>query len=365
MKITENKSLLNFADLFEHEGKRLYIVGGFVRDRLLGKCEENCTDIDLASSAKIEDLVEFSKDSGAIVTPLSKDLGVAKIYLDGKSYEHATFRSEITRFNGQHYPEGVVFVENIKEDSARRDFTINAIYYDINHERLVDFYNGQEDIKNKIIRIIGNPETRIKEDSERILRALRLTFCLGFKIEDNLDLAIKTNANLLSSLKTARKSRELYKMLEDMQPNVKLFSVLMEYNCLQYLFPQIYGKILNNKKLIKVLDNISAVKKELRLAFLIDFCKTHAIEDEGVIGLMDYYILNFKETENCKNMQKILKNIAFFAKKRIKSIDFKCYLSDNSVSFTDAIEICQEIEKFYNIKRKAEIKKLNKMLLGK
>ena len=362
MKLTENSSLLNFADLFEHEGKRLYIVGGFVRDRLIGKSEEECLDIDLASSATIEDLLEFSKDSGAIVTPLSKDLGVVKIILDGKTYEHATFRSEITRFNGQHYPSGVVFVENIKEDAVRRDFTINSIYFDINHERLVDFYNGQEDIQNKTIRIIGDAAKRLKEDSERILRALRLAICLKFNIESSLKAAIIENSALLGNLKVARKSRELYKIIIGMQQGTKLFSFLSEFNCTKQIFPKIYEKTIFNKKLISVLDRLSEIKSESRLAFLIDFCKKQNIEDDGVIGLMDYYIINYKETENCKNMQKTLKNVEFFTKKHIKSIDLVNYIRENSIDIKSAIELCREIQVFYGIKRKGEVKKLNKML---
>ena len=364
MKIIEDNSILDFADLFEHEGKRLYVVGGFVRDRLLGKTETELTDIDLASSATIEELLEFSKDSGAIVTPLSKDLGVAKIYLNGKSYEHATFRKEETRHSGVHYPTGATFIDSIKEDSERRDFTINALYYDINHERIVDYYNGQEDLKNRVVRCIGDPCERLKQDSERILRAIRLAVCLDFSLESELKREIKANANLLANLKINRKNRELFKMLEKCKPNVKLFSVLEENGVFKYLFPQIYERYLKRNKSLKTLNNIAKLNNYYKLAFLVDFCKKENIEDEGVLGLIKFIFENYKESEICKNLQKNIKIIEFFTKKHIKAVDLKKFLSDNETNAEKAEEVLNQIGIFYNKDKKHMLKQIEKLKIN-
>ena len=362
MKLIENNSLLDFSNLLEHEGKRLYVVGGFVRDRLLGKCESELVDIDLASSATIEDLLEFSKDSGAIITPLSKDLGVAKIFLNGKNYEHATFRREETRHTGVHYPTGVSFIDSIKEDSERRDFTINALYYDINHERIVDYYGGLDDLKNKVVRCIGDASVRIKEDSERILRAVRLAVCLNFNLELSLSGAIKDNAALLENLKLTRKSRELYKMIVYASSDAKLFSILSEFGLLKYTFPQIYGVVIRQKKFLSVLNNINKVDNEFKMALIVDFCKKQHIEDEGVLGLVKYLFENYKENEICKNLQKNIKNIEFFTKKRIKPLDVKTYIEDNKLNKDEMIRLCEQIGLFYNERPKRMLKILNKLL---
>ncbi|MBQ7579505.1 MAG: CCA tRNA nucleotidyltransferase [Clostridia bacterium] len=362
MKIlSENKSLLNFANLIEHEGIRLYIVGGFVRDRLIGVKEEDLLDIDLASSARTSELLEFSKDCGAIVTPISNQMGVAKIYLNNRAYEHATFRKESYNQSGNHYPAYVEFILNAKEDSLRRDFTINALYYDINHERILDFHNGIEDLNNKIVKTIGNARERIKEDSERILRAIRLAVTLNFSLDEELKSAISENAQLLLNLKQQRKNKEIYKIVFNGKENIRLFSFLNDANVLKYVFPGIYPFLNSNIKFYKILDNILKIDNDYKIAFLVNFCKQNNIEDAGVSGLLNFILENYKESENCKNLQKTLKNIAFFTKKRLKPIEIINYLVDNKITKEEALKTCKQIEIFYNVKNASIIKTIEKI----
>ena len=223
MKFEFDKSLYRLARAFEKRGATLYIVGGFVRDSLLGR---PAGDIDLCSRLKLSQVEECARECGFDYTCLSNKMGVCKLTIkneEGKvlSFEHATFRKEKYKCDGSHIPIEVEFVDTIKRDSKRRDFTINALYLNILKNRIFDPQNAKNDLKMRKICIIGDPDVRLCEDAERILRAIRLAGALGFSLDENTKNAIMRNKDKLKALSKVRANYEIGKMVDK--------SLLIEY----------------------------------------------------------------------------------------------------------------------------------------
>lgn len=172
----------------------LYIVGGYLRNSLLSIEKE---DIDICSSLVLEELEKLLKDSSYKIKVKSKALGSATIFDGEKSYEYTCFRRDTYPKNGSHFPESVEFIDDVKEDAKRRDFTCNALYYDIKNDKLLDFYGGVEDIRRKILRTVETPEQVLSCDGVRILRMFRFECELNFKIEKHTyQTALKYSGNL-------------------------------------------------------------------------------------------------------------------------------------------------------------------------
>ncbi len=206
-----------------------YAVGGCVRDVLLGKISN---DVDLCTNAKPEEVKEvFNADYRVIETGIKH--GTVSVLVEGKLYEITTFRTEVGYSDFRH-PDKIEFVSELKEDLSRRDFTVNAMACDVNGN-VIDYFNGKEDLKNKIIRCVGDPNVRFKEDALRILRALRFASVLGFSIEEETAKAIINNKNLLLTVSAERIYTEFTKLL--LGDNVE--SILEEFSPVIFtLFPE-------------------------------------------------------------------------------------------------------------------------------
>ena len=184
--------LFNFLDkIFKENGFLIFEVGGSVRDELLGL---EVYDFDFATDATPKEMMKFLPDANDTFAKY----GCIKYKGEHGRAEITTFRVE-EDYDDFRHPRTVEFVKSLEEDYKRRDFTINAIYKDVNG-KLYDPAHGVFDINNKVIRFIGNPETRIKEDPLRILRAKRFASKLGFKIDDNSLEAINKLSYLLDKL---------------------------------------------------------------------------------------------------------------------------------------------------------------------
>lgn len=206
--------LYEFALFLKGKEYPIYVVGGYVRDVFLGLPQEELGDIDLCSCAKISDLQSLAQEGKFEIQILNKKLGVCKIKIAGVWFEHATFRVEKCGLNGKHSPTSVNFTTDINEDVLRRDFTINSLYYDICEGKIVDLVGGASDLKNRVLKTVGNPDLRIKEDAERILRAVRFALDFNLEIEQNLEKAIKDNMELLKNISLERLSREYAKIMK-------------------------------------------------------------------------------------------------------------------------------------------------------
>ena len=184
--------LFKFLDkLFKENGFSIFEVGGSVRDEILGL---EVFDFDFATDATPEEMMKFLPNA---IDTFAK-YGCIKYKGEHGRAEITTFRVEESYDDFRH-PTQIRFVKSLNEDYLRRDFTINAIYKDVNG-KIYDPANGVEDIKNKLIRFIGEPEKRIKEDPLRILRAKRFAAKLGFEIEPKTAKAMEKLSYLLEKL---------------------------------------------------------------------------------------------------------------------------------------------------------------------
>lgn len=193
-------------NLLEENGFSAYIVGGCVRDYLLGR---PVNDFDVATSALPEEMLEIFRDYKTIENGIKH--GTVAVVSKGKLVEITTFRSD-GAYSDSRRPDSVSFVRSIEEDLARRDFTINAMAYS-KSEGIIDLYGGQEDLKNGIIRCVGNPHKRFSEDALRIMRGVRFSSVLGFKVEAETMSAMLETKHLLKKIAKERITSELRGML--------------------------------------------------------------------------------------------------------------------------------------------------------
>lgn len=193
--------------LLEQSGFKAYAVGGCVRDSLLGKTPD---DWDMTTSSTPEETMEIFKDYRVIPTGIKH--GTVTVIIDGKQIEITTMRVD-GEYNDNRRPDSVEFTKEIEKDLCRRDFTVNAMAY--NHkDGLIDVFSGREDLKNKTIRCVGNPDKRFNEDALRIIRALRFAAVLDFKIEKATADSIARNVSLINNVANERIRVELIKMLQ-------------------------------------------------------------------------------------------------------------------------------------------------------
>ena len=197
-------------ELTEHSYKA-YIVGGFVRDQLLG-IESN--DIDIATNATPKEIKGIFENS---CLP-TEDYGSVTVCKKGIDFEITTFRREI-EYQDNRRPVEIKYIDDLYTDLIRRDFTINSLCMD-DQGNIIDFLNGKEDIDNKLIRTIGDANQKFSEDALRILRAVRFSTVLDFKLSDEVTNAIIENKHLVRNLSNYRKKSELEKIF--ISPNRKI-----------------------------------------------------------------------------------------------------------------------------------------------
>lgn len=208
-------------DILINNGHKAYVVGGCVRDLLCGKAPH---DYDITTSATPDETQRLFKKT--IATGIKH--GTVTVIINGEQIEVTTFRTE-SGYNDSRHPESVDFVREVGDDLARRDFTVNAMCY--NHkEGLIDLFNGKDDINNKVLRAVGTPETRFKEDALRILRLFRFAATLGFAIEKQTFNAAVKCAPLLKNISAERIFVELQKTANGSNPDI--IRPLLDTDCL-------------------------------------------------------------------------------------------------------------------------------------
>ncbi|MBY0314523.1 MAG: CCA tRNA nucleotidyltransferase [Bdellovibrionales bacterium] len=191
----------------QSQGFKAVLVGGCVRDALIEGKRASSGDLDIATDATPEDIQALFDR----VEMVGKSFGVSMVVINKKSFEVSTFREDSQKSDGRH-PESVKYT-TIDKDVYRRDFTVNAIYYDPLNDQLMDFVGGVEDVQNKILKAVGDPDVRFKEDYLRILRGLRFSAILEFAIEPKTFEAMKNNVPGLSSISMERVKMEFDSVL--------------------------------------------------------------------------------------------------------------------------------------------------------
>ena len=215
MKLTLDPGAATLLNALHAAGYAAYAVGGCVRDSLLGRTAH---DWDLCTSALPQQVMELFGAAQCIPTGLQH--GTVTIKYGGQLYETTTFRTEGSYTDGRH-PDEVQFVPDVREDLARRDFTINAMAYN-EAEGLVDPFGGQKDLQNGLLRAVGEPQQRFTEDALRILRLYRFAARFGFALDAATARAARQLAPHLDCISTERIQEELAKLLAAPQPGAYL-----------------------------------------------------------------------------------------------------------------------------------------------
>ncbi len=215
--------------LLHAQGFKAYIVGGCVRDAVLGKTPN---DYDICTDCTPNVMKKVFEGLPTIETGIKH--GTLTVLIDRQPIEITTFRSD-GEYSDHRKPDSVRFEKELSEDLKRRDFTVNALCYN-DSEGIVDMFGGISDIQNRIIRCVGKPQERFDEDALRILRALRFSSVLGFSIEDNTSRAIHDQKELLRQISAERIAAELKKLLCGADPA----RILTEYrDVMAVIIPQL------------------------------------------------------------------------------------------------------------------------------
>ena len=244
-----SKSALNTLKILKKNNFEAFIVGGAIRDILMGV---NPKDFDIATNATPEEVRLIFKQSRII----GRRFKLVHVIYGREIIEVSTFRARPSR--KIHMSNGVLKDNEygtIKEDAERRDFTINALYYDIEENNLIDFYNGLEDIKNNELKLIGKPKERFNEDPIRLLRAVRFSAKLKMNIHKETLDEIKSSLNLLKSVPYSRLFDEVMKLFitGHAQESMVLFK---KFNLSKIYFPTLNtDNKLSNDFLLQALKN--------------------------------------------------------------------------------------------------------------
>lgn len=317
----EVETALNILD---EQGYEAYIVGGCVRDSLLGNAPN---DWDITTSAKPDEIIDCFNNFRTIKTGLKH--GTVTVIINKSQLEITTYRID-GRYSDNRRPDNVLFTDNVAYDLKRRDFTINSLAF--NKNGIVDLFGGVGDIHNKIVRCVGDPDERFNEDGLRILRALRFASVLNFKIDSNTSFSIHKNKELLKNISKERITVEFNKLLK----GVDFIDILRKYkDVVEVFIPEIIS--CNNLEWENILNSMCyAENLILRLAILL-----HKTNAEKVLKNLKYdgetiknvkFLVTFKDEEILPNKIKI--------KKQLSIIGYENYIS--LINFKKALYKSQE-----------------------
>lgn len=248
----------------------LYLVGGFVRDSIMGKTS---SDIDITSSMPCEDIKKICENLGYKCTEINKHLGTLQISKNGKVFEYTRFRKESYLDPASHTPNSVEFVDDISVDSKRRDLSINAIYFDITKEEFIDPCGGIKDISNRIIKTANRPQITLRDDGLRILRVIRFSSLLGFRIERKTARALKHFGANLKKISKERVQKELSQIvIADLKygnQNTLGLSLIQKNNLLKHIFNIRLENVKFKKSEIKSYYTLSHDSRLMGFYFLV------------------------------------------------------------------------------------------------
>ncbi len=223
-------TISEFNSVFNNNGFSLYIVGGAVRDFLLGKENHDC---DFCTDALPEQVIQMFNH----VIPTGIKHGTVTVLFKGQKFEVTTFRTE-GKYSDNRHPDNVSFVSDLNEDLSRRDFTVNAFAADCRDGKIIDLFKGKRDLRKKIIRAIGDPYKRFSEDALRLMRMSRFCSKLGFSGEKETLKAAKELSHTIVNVSKERICDELFKILNSDKPSIGL-RMLEDSGILQYILPEV------------------------------------------------------------------------------------------------------------------------------
>ena len=210
--------------LFKEKGFSLYFVGGSVRDYLLFN---DFDDVDLVTDATTSEIKAFIENADFTF----EKFGFVKVKFDDCKFDITTLRIE-EGYSDFRHPKTIRFTKKLEEDVLRRDFTINGLYMSTDL-RVYDYVGGVDDLNSKVIKMIGDPLTRIKEDPLRIIRAIRFALTYKFKIDEELSKVMKQSISLLDELNPDKIKQDIKKIKN--ASNEEISKVFIEYNIQKYI----------------------------------------------------------------------------------------------------------------------------------
>ncbi len=324
------KDVQQVLNILKKNGFQAYVVGGCVRDSVMGRTP---LDWDVTTNAMPDEIKKAFASFKTVDTGIQH--GTVLIISGETPVETTTFRIDGSYSDNRH-PDSVKFTPSLKEDLARRDFTINAMAYN-EEEGIIDCFGGIDDIKNKVIRCVGDPDKRFNEDALRILRAIRFSSVLGFGIEKETQESVIKNKNLLSNIAVERIDTELTKLL----CGDNVFDVLTKYGSvigvfipeltLQFNFRQL-GKKHGYDIWTHTAHTVANIENDpiLRLTMLLhDTGKpaTHALNEKGESTFRNHAAVGGLIAEN------ILRRLKF-SKNYINTVSYLVSIHDKEVPET-------------------------------
>lgn len=282
-------SAMTLLKTIQQSGYEIYLVGGCVRDFILG---ETPHDWDMCTNAKTPELIEILTSHGYKLSLVGAAFGTVTVMCNDNEYEITTYRAD-GEYTDNRRPDSIQLVSSIDKDLERRDFTINAMAYDPVNDKFVDMFNGRQHLKEKKLVAVGEADKRFKEDALRILRALRFAIKYDLEIEQNTFDAMKNNVELLDNVSRERVTQELKKTLTCGRPITKLFmqcdfvvkQIIPELeSCFKFDQHSSYHKHDVYEHILNVVDGCNTDDFEIKLAALLhDIGKPHAlkIDDSG------------------------------------------------------------------------------------
>ncbi len=260
---------------------KLYLVGGAVRDALRFKVPK---DFDLATSASPQEVAKIFPDT----LLHAQDFGTAMVKIDGSLFELTRFRKEVGYTDYRH-PDQIEFCDE-KEDAIRRDFSVNALFYDLRKDEIIDYVGGREDLKRSLLRFVGNAHDRVQEDALRILRGLRFHSQLGFEFESETERALYEHKDLLLQISRERVMEEIRKLLKG-ENRMAALSRFQSFGLDELLFAR---SLYLNKSFLKYTD----------LPSVIAFFSPYALSDCMNWKKARFWRLSKKEYQEIESLKK-------------------------------------------------------------
>ena len=323
-QMTNKQAAVKIIRRLQRNDFQALLAGGCVRDMLLGR---RAKDYDVATDARPKDVTRLFKHT----LKVGAKFGVVIVLIEGRQVEVATFRTETGYADGRH--PGAVAFTTAAEDASRRDFTINGMFYDPLQKEVIDYVDGQADLKAKIVRTIGKPAERFAEDYLRMLRAVRFCTQLGFAIEPSTWLAICSNAKNITRISGERISIELEGILAGANRTAGA-SMLIKSGLAEAIFGGFVGE--QAKFAVSVLSQLRRkVGFALALACLFAGCETEfAVEKCRVLKL--------SRSQN-KHIKFLLRNRGKLLNERMSLAELKKILAEPY--FWDLYELERAIQK--------------------
>ncbi len=260
--------------IFKKNNRKLYLVGGSVRDFIKG---DDPKDFDLCTDAVSDEIIEILNSNNYKTNEVGKDFGVVIVYTDDQpnGMEVATFREDEYDYKSRN-PK--IKFSTIEFDVLRRDLTINSLFYDLEKRKIIDMVNGLDDIKNGIIRMVGDPKERINQDPLRIMRIIRFSYRYGFDIDDDTFNSAKELGSSLSRITKERVWEEVKKSFKYSGDFKIYLDIISKLSIWEYIFPNV--KINTDTKSCKYLpcymanlfreNDLNGLERKMTLDFKIE-----------------------------------------------------------------------------------------------